>query len=65
MPRVVCHFNKQNGAKNLGINSRGDCTVEGDNINIIKTTFELNFDEYHAFKQHGYTKIWKQRVAVN
>ena len=30
-------------------------TVVGDNINIMKTTF----------KQHGYTKIWKQRKAVN
>ena len=37
----------------------------GDNINIMKTTFELNFDFYQAFKQHGYTKIWKQREAVN
>ena len=34
-------------------------TVVGDNINIMKTTFELNFDFYQAFKQHGYTKIWK------
>ena len=40
-------------------------TVVGDNINIMKTTFELNFDFYQAFKQHGYTKIWKQRKAVN
>ena len=31
----------------------------------MKTTFELNFDFYQAFKQHGYTKIWKQREAVN
>ena len=38
-------------------------TVVGDNINIMKTTFELNFDFYQAFKQHGYTKIWKQREA--
>ena len=37
----------------------------GDNINIIKTTFELNLDFYQAFKQYGYTKIWKQREAVN
>ena len=37
----------------------------GDNINIMKTTFEFNFDLYQAFKQHGYTKIWKQREAVN
>ena len=40
-------------------------TVVGDNTNIMKTTFELNFDLYKAFKQHGYTKIWKQREAVN
>ena len=40
-------------------------TVVGDNINIMKTTFEFNFDLYQAFKQHGYTKIWKQREAVN
>ena len=35
-------------------------TVVGDNINIMKTTFELNFDFYQAFKQYGFTKIWKQ-----
>ena len=28
-------------------------TVVSDNINIMKTTFELNFDLYQAFKQHG------------
>ena len=39
--------------------------VVSDNINIMKTTFELNFDFYQAFKQHGYTKIWKQKKAVN
>ena len=37
----------------------------GDFINIIKTTFDFNFDLYSAFKQHGYTKTWKQREAVN
>ena len=42
-----------------------DTTVVGDNINIIKTTFELNFDFLQAFKQHGYTKIYKKRKAVN
>ena len=43
------------------------CKVVGDNINIMKTNFELNFDLYQAFKQHGYTlhKIWKQGGAVN
>ena len=42
-----------------------DCTVVGDNINIMKTTFELNFDLYQAFKQHVNTKVWKRRKAVN
>ena len=28
-------------------------TVVGDNINIMETTFELNFYLYQAFKQHG------------
>ena len=27
-------------------------TLVGDNINIMITTFNLNFDLYHAFKQH-------------
>ena len=40
-------------------------TVVGDNINIMKTTFDCNFDLYQAFKQHGYTKMWKQKEAVN
>ena len=40
-------------------------TVVGDNINIMKMTFDLNFDLYQAFKQHGYAKTWKQREAVN
>jgi len=40
-------------------------TVVGDYINIMKTTFDFNFDSYQAFKQHGYTKTWKQREAVN
>jgi len=31
-------------------------TVVGDYINIMKTTFDFNFDSYQAFKQHGYTK---------
>ena len=31
----------------------------------MKTTFDLNFDLYQAFKQHGYTETWKQREAVN
>ena len=39
--------------------------VVGDYINIIKTTFDLNLDLYQAFKQHGYTKTWKQREAVH
>ena len=40
-------------------------TVVGDNINIMKTTFECNFDLYQAFKQHGYAKIWKQREKLS
>ena len=40
-------------------------TVEGDYINIIKTTSDFNFDLFQAFKQHGYSKSWKQREAVN
>ena len=39
-------------------------TVVGDYINIMKTTIELNFGFYQAFKQHGNTKTWKQREAV-
>ena len=37
-------------------------TVVGDYINIMKTTFDLNFYLYQAFKQHGCTL--KQREAV-
>ena len=40
-------------------------TMVGDDSYIRKTTFELNFDFYQAFKQYGYTKIWKQREAAN
>ena len=40
-------------------------TVVGDNVNILKTTLESNFDLYLVFKQHGYSKIWKQREDVN
>ena len=40
-------------------------TVVGDYINIMKTTFELNFNFYQAFKQQGYTKVWKQWEALN
>ena len=40
-------------------------TVVGDNINIMKTTFDLKFNFYQAFKQQGYTKMWKQGEAVN
>ena len=36
-----------------------------DSINIMKTTFEINFDLYQAFKQNGCTKTWKQKEAVN
>ena len=65
MPRVVCHFNKQNGAKNLGINSRGDCTVVGDNINIIETTFELNFDFYQSLNSMDTQKYGnKEKLSI-
>ena len=37
------------------------CTVVGEFINIMKTTFDFNFDSYQAFKPHGYIK----REAVN
>ena len=33
-------------------------------INTIKTTFDLNFDLYQAFKQHGYTHKWKRIEVV-
>ena len=36
----------------------------GVNINIIKTTFNFNFDSYEAVKQHGNTKIWKQSFSL-
>ena len=32
---------------------------------IMKTTFDLNFYLYQAFKQHGYKEKWKHREAVN
>ena len=31
----------------------------------MKTTFDFNFDLYQAFKQHRYTKNWKQREDIN
>ena len=34
-------------------------------INIMKMTFELNFNLYQAFKQYEYTKIRKETEAVN
>ena len=39
-------------------------TLIGDYIDIMKTTFYLNFDLHKAFK-HGNTELWKQREAVN
>ena len=35
-----------------------------DYINIMKTTLDFNFNLYKAFKQHGYTKTWKQKEAI-
>ena len=41
------------------------CTVVGDNINIMKTNLELNFDLYQDFKQHGYTKYGnKEELSI-
>ena len=40
-------------------------TVVCENIDIMKTTFDLNLNFYQAFKQHGYTRKWKQRETVN
>ena len=37
----------------------------GDYINIMKTTFDLNFAIYQAFKHHEYTKTMKTREAVD
>ena len=34
--------------------------VVGDYINTMKATLYFNFDLYQAFKQHEYTKTWKQ-----
>ena len=40
-------------------------TVVGDTINIMKTTFELNFDFYQAFKQNEYTKtLTKEKLSI-
>ena len=32
------------------------CTVVGDYINTMKTTFDFNFNLDQAFKQHEHTK---------
>ena len=40
-------------------------TVVGDYSNIMKTIFDFNFDLYQSLKQHGHTKSWKQREAVD
>ena len=37
----------------------------GDYFNIMKTTFDFNFNLYQDIKQQGYTKTWNQRKAVN
>ena len=50
-------FNKLSGSATSSFLT----TVVGDNINIMKTTFELNFDFYQAFKQHGYTNMKTKR----
>ena len=38
----------------LGIWISGEYTVVADFINIMKTTFDFNFDLYQAFKQDVY-----------
>ena len=39
--------------------------VAGNYINIIKTTFDLKFDLYQAFKQHEYTKHGnKEKLSI-
>ena len=55
---MIGHTNKQTEITTL-------YTVVGENINIMKTTFDLNLDFYQALKQQGYTQKWKQREAVN
>ena len=41
------------------------CTVVCDYINIMKTTFDLNFDLYQAFKQHQYKKHGnKEKLSI-
>ena len=37
----------------------------GDSKNIMKTTFDFNFDLYQVFKQDVYTKTWTQWEAVD
>ena len=39
-------------------------TMVGDYINIMNTTFYSSFELNKAFKQHGFTKTWKQREVV-
>ena len=55
----------RSGLRNIRRTKSIISTVVSDNINIMKTNFESNFDLYQAFNQHGYTKLWKQREAVN
>ena len=42
-----------------------NCTVVGDYIKIMKTTFNFKFNLYQAFKQHGYTKHGKKEKLLN
>jgi len=43
-----------------------DCyTVVGDYFNIMKTTFDFNFEVFPAFEQQEYIKTRKIREAVN
>ena len=40
------------------------CTVVGDFINIMKTTFEFNFNLYYVFKQHMDTQKHENREKL-
>jgi len=39
--------------------------LAGDYVNIMKTTYNFHFDLYQGYKQHGYSKTWKHKEAVN
>ena len=48
-----------------GVQDSSLTTVVGDNINIMKTTFELNCYFYQAFKQHDTHKYGnKEKLSI-